>query len=146
MTKKASNSGVAWSNSKPTNDRADASKCSPDLQLLCRKDRLFEQRSKNLTAFRLPLRHEVGDLSCLGSNERNPRSGGPRGPSKRERASHWARGEVVLRVQGAKLRAWFLQSNLQSAVSRIYNLRRVNTAAVRNKETPAKCNSGDIAD
>src|SRR5205807_10464225 len=39
---------------------------------------------------RLPLRHEVGDLSCLGSNERNPRSGGPRGPSERERVSHWA--------------------------------------------------------
>jgi hypothetical protein len=32
----------------------------------------------------------MGDLSCLGSNERNLRSRGPRGPSERERASHWA--------------------------------------------------------
>jgi hypothetical protein len=37
-------------------------------------------------------------------------------------------------------------ADLQSAVSRIYNLRRVNTATVRNKETPAECNSGDTAD
>ncbi len=38
----------------------------------------------------LPLRHEVGDLSRLGSGERNVQSTGPRGPSERERASHWA--------------------------------------------------------
>ena len=32
-----------------------------------------------------------GDLSRLGSGERNPaEGGGPRGPSERERASHWA--------------------------------------------------------
>jgi hypothetical protein len=32
-----------------------------------------------------------GDLSRLGSGERNPaEGGGPRGPSLRERASHWA--------------------------------------------------------
>jgi hypothetical protein len=43
----------------------------------------------------------------------------------------WGRGlagEVVLKVQGAKLRKWFLQSNFQSAVSRIYNLRRMDIA------------------
>jgi len=38
---------------------------------------------------RLPLHGGAGDLSRLGSGERNPRSGGPRGPSERERASHW---------------------------------------------------------
>jgi hypothetical protein len=60
--------------------------------------------------FLLPLRHEVGDLSCLGSGERfavaiatklmmgttwqerelhSGEAEGPRGPSERERASHW---------------------------------------------------------
>src|SRR5215469_12478490 len=32
----------------------------------------------------------LGDLSRLGSGERNLRSKGPRGPSERERVSHWA--------------------------------------------------------
>jgi hypothetical protein len=37
-----------------------------------------------------------GDLSRLGNGERNSAEGeGPRGPSEREQASHWIRGEVA---------------------------------------------------
>jgi len=69
---------------------------------------------KNLTAVRLPLRHEVGDLSCLGKQRKEYAEGG--GPLRAERAGvseSLGRGEVVLRAQGT----WFLQSNWQSAVS-----------------------------
>jgi hypothetical protein len=74
------------SSKRPSRNNAIGFLRSAAASVLCRKDRLFEQRSKNLTAFRLPLRHEMG-----------------------ERAG----GEVVLRAQGAKR---FLQSTASAAV------------------------------
>ena len=55
-----------------------------------------------------PLRHEVEDLSRLGSGERNVRSTGPRGPSERERASHWAGVRIPRTVRA--LNPWTPQS------------------------------------
>ncbi len=64
----------------------------------------------------LPLRHEMGDLSHLGSGERNVRSTGPKGPSERERASHWVRGEVASGHRGAKLLPHINHRGLRNAI------------------------------
>ena len=54
---------------------------------------------------RLPLRRGSGGLETLGKCERNLAEGrGPRGPSERERASHWAWVRWCLGFRGAKLR------------------------------------------
>ena len=114
-------------------------------KLLCRNHRKPKKSSKSTRAFRLPLRHEVGDLSCLGSNERNPPKAEAReGRASGSEASHWAgvRASVnsfCSRVSLHRRRpqifgdssfytrahAFKCSADFQSAVSRIYNLRRV---------------------
>jgi len=80
-------------------------------EVLCRKHRNFERSSNKSAAFRLPLRHEMGDYCRLGSGNRNPaEGGGPRGPSKRERASHWAGERWCSEIRGRSSETCFLQS------------------------------------
>ena len=90
------------------------------LNVLCREHRIFGRRSKNPEALRLPLRHEMGDFRRLGSGERNPPKAEARGgPSKRERASHWAGVRWCLGFRGRSIETWFLQSilNVESSLS-----------------------------
>ena len=71
-----------------------------------------------------------GDLSRLGSGERNPaEGGGPRGPSERERASHWAG------VRGNESSNASPLPNLQPAThwQLIHIPERLDLAAVRNE-------------